>query len=82
MLCALSCRIFSRVPSFAGAERSFKVRSRVHNKSGNRLSNYAADMQRSLIYNAKQFKRVKEVVIAKGRENGVEKMLLLGYADY
>ena len=60
VLCALICRIFSLVPSSAGAERSFKVRSRVHNKCRNRLSNDAADRQSSLIFNTTQFKRIEE----------------------
>ena len=82
LLCALSCRIFSLVPSSAEVERSFKVRIRVHNESGNRLSNDDAGRQSSLIYNTTKFKRIEEGVSTKRRGEGVEIMLLLGYTEY
>lgn len=82
MLSVLSSRVFSLLPSSAGAERSFKVRTRVHNQCPDRFSNDAADRRSGLIYNSAQFERLERGIAASGRGTGVRKMLVLGYDEY
>lgn len=81
-LAPVAARVFGLFSSSAGPERSFKIRSRVHGKSRNRLSNDRADMQSAVIYNSNQMCRIKDGVEASERNSKVEKMILAGFMSY
>lgn len=50
---SIALTIFCIYGGAAGSERYFKVRSRVHTKNRNRLSDVNADIQSKVIYNGK-----------------------------
>jgi hAT family C-terminal dimerisation region len=74
--------VFSLFPSAAGNERSFKVRSRVHSKTRNRLSDENADKQSYIVYNSAQIRRIDdgEILNCK-RDSAVEVALLNGCSE-
>jgi hypothetical protein len=74
--------VFSLFPSAAGNERSFKVRSRVHSKTRNRLSDENADKQSYIVYNSAQIRRIDDgEILNSKRDSAVEVALLNGCSE-
>lgn len=81
-LAPVATRVFGLFSSSAGPERSFKVRSRVHDKRRNRLLSDHADMQSAIIYNSGQMSRIGSGVEASERKSFVENMMIEGFKSY
>jgi len=68
--------IFSLAPTSAAAERSFKQRFRVHNKTRNRLSDNNADKSQAIVFNKQQARRFNGGVLLQPRTTRMEAHVL------
>ena len=69
---AVATQVFSLAPTSAAGERSFKQRSRVHNKTRNRLSDDNADKTQAIIFNERQARRYLNGALLKPRDSKAE----------
>lgn len=74
--------VFSLSDSLAVVSRSFKVRSRVHCKTQNKLSNEKTHQQCCLIYNSAQHLCIQKGILTKKHDDSVEKLLINGYNSF
>ena len=74
--------VFSMNTVSAGAERSFKIRSRVHSNSRNILGSSSANQQSSIILNHNQLDRLNCGVLATNRGSSMELLLVQGFFDF
>ena len=75
-------RVFSMNTGSACADRSFKIRSRVHSKSRNRLGSSCANQQSSISLNHNQLERLNCGVLATKRGSSMELRLVQGFCDF
>jgi len=73
---SVTAQMFSRAPTSASAERSFKQRSRVHNKMRNRLSDINAGTSHAIIFNKRQARHFHGGVLLKPRTTRMESHVL------